>query len=103
MHWLTPASLIVTRYCRSTSNEPPDEAFRRARAAAEKALSLDNNLAEAHTSLGLVLHAADLNFEGAKQEFERAIELNPNYAGAHYFLGLVFRTARHVSTGQLLS
>jgi hypothetical protein len=36
---------------------------------------LDNNLAEAHTSLGLVLHAADLNFEGAKQEFERAIEL----------------------------
>jgi TolB-like protein/class 3 adenylate cyclase len=57
------------------SSEPPDEAFRRARAAAEKALSLDNNLAEAHTSLGLVLHAADLNFEGAKQEFERAIEL----------------------------
>ena len=71
------------------STLPAAEVFPKARAAAEKALGLDPNSAEAHCSLGLVLQAADLNLAGAKQEFERAIALNPNYAGAHYFLGLV--------------
>jgi len=69
------------------SNESSAELFPKARAAAEKALAIDNDLAEAHVSLGL-LHGADLNLNAAKREFERAIELNPNYATAHYFLGL---------------
>ena len=68
------------------SDEPPAELFSKARAAAEKALALDNDLAEARVSLGL-LHGADLNLNAAKREFERALELNPNYATAHYFLG----------------
>ncbi|HEY2103879.1 MAG TPA: tetratricopeptide repeat protein [Chthoniobacterales bacterium] len=71
------------------SSLPGAEAFPKARAAAEKALALDNDLAEAHSALGLVLQTADMDLKGAKREFERAIELNPNYAGAHYFLGLV--------------
>jgi TolB-like protein/Flp pilus assembly protein TadD len=69
------------------SNESSAELFAKARAAAEKALAIDNDLAEAHVSLGL-LHCADLNLNAAKREFERALELNPNYATAHYFLGL---------------
>ncbi|MEY2491524.1 MAG: hypothetical protein QOH24_475 [Verrucomicrobiota bacterium] len=76
---------LLTEY----TNEPVADAFPKARAAADKALSLDSSLAEAHVSRGLVLESADLNLKEAKREFERAIELNPNYAGAHYFLGLV--------------
>ncbi len=71
------------------SNESSVEVFPKARAAADKALAIDNNLAEAHVSLGLVLSDADLNLKAAKREFERALELNPNYAAAHYFLGIV--------------
>jgi TolB-like protein/Tfp pilus assembly protein PilF len=67
------------------SKEPVAGVLPKARAAAEKALSIDNGLAEAHVALGLVLWA-DLNLKEAKREFERAIELNPNYADAHYFL-----------------
>jgi tetratricopeptide (TPR) repeat protein len=56
-----------------------------AKAAAEKALDLDDTLAEAHTSLGNVLRGYDL--EQSLKEFERAIELNPNYATAHHWYG----------------
>jgi TolB-like protein/Flp pilus assembly protein TadD len=71
------------------SNESSVELFPKARAAADKALAIDNNLAEAHVALGLVLSDADFNLKAAKREFERALELNPNYAVAHYFLGIV--------------
>ena len=60
----------------------PKEAAARARVAAEKALSIDENLAEAHTSLGLVLKDHDWDFAAAAKSFERAIELNPSYATA---------------------
>jgi len=62
------------------------EAIANARAAAEKALAIDNDLAEAHSALALSL-AADFDLQAARREFERAIELNPNYAAAHYALG----------------
>jgi TolB-like protein/Flp pilus assembly protein TadD len=69
------------------STESSAEDLPKAKAAADKALTLDNNLAEAHVSRGLLFADADLNLKGAKEEFERAIALNPNYANAHYFLG----------------
>ena len=55
--------------------------------AARKALELDESLAEAHTSLGLLLFY-NLDFQRATKEFERAITLNPNYATAHHWYGL---------------
>ncbi len=68
---------------------PANEAFERARAAAQKALELDDNLAEAHASLAGVLQSGnDWNFSAAEAEFKRAIELNPNYATAHFWYGL---------------
>ena len=70
------------------SGQRADESLPKARWAANKALELDSNLAEAHTSLGLLLFDFGGDLRGAKREFERAIELNPNYAAAHYFLGL---------------
>jgi TolB-like protein/Flp pilus assembly protein TadD len=64
----------------------PQEYLPRAKAAAEKALALDDSLAEAHASMGLVFYSY---FEGAQsvKEFERAVELNPNYATAHHWYG----------------
>ena len=68
------------------------EAISQARDAALKALSLDNELAEAHASLGLILLWGDYDFAGAEREFKRAIELNPNYAPAHQWYGYLLTT-----------
>jgi TolB-like protein/DNA-binding winged helix-turn-helix (wHTH) protein/Tfp pilus assembly protein PilF len=69
---------------------PPRESFPLARAAAEKALSLDAGLAEPHASLAYVNFYFDWNWPAAEAEFKKAIALNPNYATAHdyycYFL-----------------
>ena len=64
----------------------PHDYYPRAKAAAEKALQLDDMLGEAHTSLANVLFRY---FELAEstREFERSIELNPNYATAHQWYG----------------
>jgi tetratricopeptide (TPR) repeat protein len=55
----------------------PREAFPKARAYAIKALELDDHLAEAHYSLGVVKQAYHWDFAGAEREFKRAMELNP--------------------------
>jgi serine/threonine-protein kinase len=60
----------------------PMESLPKAKAAAEKALALDDTLAEAHTSLGLVKRDYDWDFAGAEAAFQRAIELKPSYATA---------------------
>ena len=54
----------------------------RARAAAAKALELDEQLAEAHTSLAFIKFRYDWDWDGAERGFARAIELNPHYATA---------------------
>ena len=59
------------------------EAYSRARAAATKAIELDDLLPEAHNSLAVVKWALELDWMGAEKEFKRAIELNPNYVSAY--------------------
>ncbi|MCI0697473.1 protein kinase [candidate division KSB1 bacterium] len=59
------------------------EACPRAKAAAIKAVEIDDTLAEAHTSLGFVRMAYDWDWLVAEKEFKRAIDLNPSYAIAH--------------------
>ncbi len=63
---------------------PPKDAYPKARAAALKAVEIDDMLGEAHASLGLVKHLYDWDWSGAKREYQRAIELNPNQAGTHF-------------------
>jgi tetratricopeptide (TPR) repeat protein len=58
-----------------------------AKAAALRALVLDESLAEAHTALGWYLNYYEWDRIGAEKSFCRAIELNPNYATAHDWLG----------------
>jgi TolB-like protein/DNA-binding winged helix-turn-helix (wHTH) protein/Flp pilus assembly protein TadD len=71
---------------------PPTEAFPVAKAAALKALELDDGLAEAHAALGQIKLAFDWDWSGAEQELKRAIVLNPNSSTAHFYYGL-FLTA----------
>ena len=61
----------------------PADSFPKARIAADKALELDETLADAHTALGLVLRDYDHDWAGAEREFRRALELNPKDATAH--------------------
>ena len=63
----------------------PKEALPKAKAAAIKALELNNALGEAHNSLAFCLDGFDWDFDSAGNEFRRAIELNPGYATAHHW------------------
>jgi len=64
---------------------PVNDTFPKARAAAIKALELDEGLAEAHVSLATVKTFYDWDWAGSEREFKRALELGPNYATAHHW------------------
>lgn len=70
---------------------PPDEAYPLAREAAERALELDEDLAEAHAALALNLSYYHLDLAAAEQHFRRAIELAPSHAAARGFYGELLR------------
>lgn len=65
------------------------EAMPKAKAAAEKAIQLDDNSAEAHTSLAIFRIFYEFDWVGGESEFNRAFALNPNYAFAHDQFGAV--------------
>ncbi|HEY6970920.1 MAG TPA: tetratricopeptide repeat protein [Candidatus Angelobacter sp.] len=62
---------------------PQNEFMPKARAAALRALEIDEKLAEAHASLALIAEQYDWDWQAAEKEFRRAIQLDPNYATAH--------------------
>ena len=66
---------------------PPREKMPKAKAAAMRALELDDTLAEAHATLARTLMIYDWEWAGAEKEFKRAIELNAGYAKAHQWYG----------------
>jgi TolB-like protein/Tfp pilus assembly protein PilF len=69
----------------------PAESLPPARSALKKALELDDSLAEAHASFGL-LATLELDLHRAINELKRAVELKPNYATAHHWLALAHLT-----------
>ncbi len=68
--------------------EPFEQAYPNAKAAALKALQIDNQLSEAYASLGMIAFYYEWNWSQAEMEFRRSIELNPNYAMAHTWYAL---------------
>lgn len=64
-----------------------EDSLPKARAAAIKALEIDDSLAEAHTSLAYVKTRYEWDWAGAETQFRRALDLNPNYATAHHWYG----------------
>jgi len=80
----------------STHYRAPLEVMPKAKAAAVKAIELDDTLAEAHVSLGYVALTFDWDWVRAEHEFRRALELNPSLPRAHAFYAeyLLFRLRR---------
>lgn len=80
----------------ANAGSPAHEMMPKAREAARKALSLDDDLAEAHAAHGNIIIYYDYDFAGAEREHKRAIELNPNYATAHHWYSeLLMGLGRH--------
>jgi len=83
---------------------PTRETFPQAKAAALKALSLDDTLAEAHTSLAFVYEVYDWDWAAAEREYQRALELNPSYETARRwyagFLVMLGRTEEGIAETQ---
>ncbi|MDH3492149.1 MAG: protein kinase [Acidobacteriota bacterium] len=65
----------------------PKEYLPKAKEAAQKAIELDPNLAEAQTSMAYIEHSYDWKFSEAERRYKKAIELNPNYATAYQWYG----------------
>lgn len=80
----------------STGGWTPQDAYPKAKAAAERALAIDETLGEAHASLGFFHLLYDWNFPAAERQFKRAIELSPNYPNAHDGYGFYLKAmGRH--------
>jgi tetratricopeptide (TPR) repeat protein len=84
--WALAHSGLAEAYVLLANYDPsarPRDSMPRARAAAERAIELDDELAPAHTALAAVRQWYDWDWEGAEAEFQRALELDPSYATAH--------------------
>jgi TolB-like protein/DNA-binding winged helix-turn-helix (wHTH) protein/tetratricopeptide (TPR) repeat protein len=84
---------LADSYVWGRAGLPPEEALRRARTAATKALQLDSTLGEPHAALAQIKFVNDWDWAGAEAEFKRAIERNPNDTNAlhmysHYLLSM---------------
>lgn len=79
----------------------PSEAYPKAKQAAQRALELDSNCAEAHAALGWIAGGFDWNWTEAERGFRRAIELKPQYGPVHiwysHFLRAMDRTGESLS------
>ncbi len=90
----------------STGGWSPNKAYPKSKAAALKALELDETLGEAHCSLGFSYLLYDWNFAEAERQFKRAIELSPNYPNAHdgygFYLKAIGRHDEAIEKGKLV-
>ena len=80
---LADSYLVLTRYGEAS----PKELLDRAKEAAQRAIAIDDELAEAHSSLAAIKADYDWDWPIVEREHRRAIALNPNYATAHNFYG----------------
>ena len=72
---------------------PPNEAMPKAKAAALKALEIDDSLAEPYVSLAHVHYYYDHDWTAAERQYKRAIEINPNYPTAHQWYAVYLMSA----------
>ena len=91
-------SAMADGYCSLLTNNSlaPADGYPKAKAAAMKALNLDDSLGEAHASLANIMLNFDWNFSGAEEEFLRGLKLNPRSADIHVFYSdYLTLTGRH--------
>ena len=89
MPLLTP-DLRMSIVSLPTVHQPPREVMPKAKAAAERALQLDESLVEGHVSLASVLLAYEWDWPEAEKHIKRALELNPSSADAHLLYGIYY-------------
>jgi TolB-like protein/Tfp pilus assembly protein PilF len=75
------------------SGDMPTEFFPKAKDAAQKAVAIDDDLAEAHAVLGFTIFWYDWNWTEAENQLKRALELDPNSADAHWYYGTFLSSA----------
>lgn len=85
------AQLARTYHYMASGGKP--EFFPKSKAAVLQAIRLDEGLAEAHQSLGFILHNYDWDWTGSEREYKRALELNPNSSEAHHGYALLLMAA----------
>jgi TolB-like protein/DNA-binding winged helix-turn-helix (wHTH) protein/Tfp pilus assembly protein PilF len=79
---------------------PPDQSFLKSKQAAERALQIDDTLAEAHASLADALYHYNYDWAGAEKEFRRAVELNPNSTTALHWYSIFLALHGRAREGQ---
>jgi tetratricopeptide (TPR) repeat protein len=94
---LADAHLVLLEH----ADAPPEQGLPKARAAALKALEIDSELAEAHTSVAMIKFCQDWDWAGAEKDFQRAITLNPNYVTAHHWYALLLATTGHLDEARV--
>jgi TolB-like protein/DNA-binding winged helix-turn-helix (wHTH) protein/Tfp pilus assembly protein PilF len=99
---LAYAGLADSYFVRAISGAlPTGNAMPKAKAAAQKALELDDSLAEAHTALAQITANYEWNWDKAEAEYKKATELNPNYStGHHYYATFLMAMGRHAEALQ---
>ena len=80
---------------------PPKVAFTAAKEAGKRALQMDDNLAEAHATLGFIYFYYDWNAAASESEFQRALAGNPHYAMAHSWYGESLAAKGRYSEGMI--
>lgn len=76
----------------SFTNDSDAQLYAKAKAAAERALKLDANLADAHSAQGRIKYLNDWDWKGAEASFRRALELNPNSSNARQYYARLLTT-----------
>jgi TolB-like protein/DNA-binding winged helix-turn-helix (wHTH) protein/tetratricopeptide (TPR) repeat protein len=80
---LAYVGLAEAYYHQSTTYKAPLAVMPRAKAAATRAVALDDTIADGHASLGKIMLSFDWDWAGAERELRRALQLNPSLASAH--------------------
>lgn len=96
-HYVQAWAALAEAYCMLgfRSATPPEESFPKCKAAAMKALELDDANAEAHLAWASFKRAFEHDWSGAEREAKRALELNPYYAGAYlHYAEILSETGR---------
>jgi tetratricopeptide (TPR) repeat protein len=79
-----------------SSDTPPAEFLPKAKVAAQKAIGIEDTLADAHAELGFIIFWYDWDWNAAENQFKRALELDPNDADTHLFYAhLLSNIGRH--------
>ena len=94
---LADSHSILPQYAEASSLEE----MKRAKAAAIKALQIDDTIGEAHATLGLIADG-EWDWQAAEEHFRRAIQLNPNYATAYHWYALHLAQLRRFDEGAVV-